>query len=67
MRRFVRRYERGLPFVVEAQPMPAAFDLRALPTTYVIDRRGRIVLKHRGAAGWNTPEMRQFPSSLARS
>lgn len=60
VREFLRRHPYGLPFYTEAQRMPPAFGLRALPTTYVVDRGGRVVLVHRGAADWNTERMRDF-------
>ncbi|MFO7894516.1 MAG: TlpA disulfide reductase family protein [Longimicrobiales bacterium] len=62
---FVRRYGWDLPFAVEAEEMPDAFGLEALPTTYVIDRAGRTVLKHRGAAEWDRDPVRRFLDHLA--
>lgn len=60
VRRFARLQRLDLPFYVEDQRLPDAYGLRALPTTYVIDRAGRIVLEHRGSADWNTPEVQRF-------
>lgn len=56
--RFMKRYRIGLPVLLELEPMPQAFGLRALPTTYIIDRTGRIVLMHRGARNWNHVQIR---------
>jgi thiol-disulfide isomerase/thioredoxin len=64
VRRFARRYRYDQPFLLESAPMPAAFDLRALPTTYVIDRDGRIVLKQRGAADWGATAVVRYLLSL---
>jgi thiol-disulfide isomerase/thioredoxin len=64
VRRFARRYRYDLPFLLESGPMPAAFDLRALPTTYVIDREGRIMLKQRGAADWGSTAVVRYLISL---
>lgn len=65
VRDFVRQRGWELPFAVEAEPMPDAFGLEAVPTTWIIDTAGRIVLKHRGAAEWDTPEMVAFLEYLA--
>lgn len=65
VRRFLERNPYELPFYTEAQRMPPAYGLRALPTTFVIDRRGRIVLVHRGAANWNTAPIRALLTGLA--
>lgn len=62
--RFLRRYGYDLPVLLEAEEMPAVFGLRALPTTFVVDRAGNIVLKHRGAAEWDNGSMRAFLRTL---
>lgn len=64
--RFLRRYGYDLPVLLEAEEMPAAFGLRALPTTYVVDRSGNIVLKQRGAADWDSDAVRGFLQALTQ-
>ena len=64
--RFVKRRGLTVPVYLESTRMPGAYGLRALPTTFVIDRQGRIVLAHRGAAHWDTARMRAFLRELAR-
>lgn len=65
VRRFLRRRSFDLPFYTEAQRMPGAYGLRALPTTFVVDRAGRLVLVHRGAADWDTDRVRNAIRALA--
>jgi len=55
VRRFARRNRLNLPFYVEMQDAPSSLGVRALPTTIVIDRNGRIILHHRGALAWDDP------------
>jgi len=55
---FTRRRGVTLPVYLAAAHAPASFRLDAVPTTWLVDRRGRIVLRHRGAANWDTPEVR---------
>lgn len=57
---FLRRHRYDLPAYVEEQEIPAAYGLEALPTTFVVDRQGRIVLRHRGAADWDAAPVREF-------
>jgi thiol-disulfide isomerase/thioredoxin len=64
-RRFLRRRGLTVPAYIEARRTPAAFALRALPTTYIVAPNGDIVLQHLGAAKWNTPEVRAFLRALA--
>ena len=64
--RFLRAYGyRSLPVYLEHAPLPDAFGLEALPTTYIVDRSGAIVLRHRGAADWDRPEVGDFLRALA--
>lgn len=60
VRRFLRRYRYDLPFYLEISRMPAGFGLRGLPTTWVIDRDGHIVLVRHGEAVWDTDELEAF-------
>jgi thiol-disulfide isomerase/thioredoxin len=64
--RFLRRYGYDLPILLEVEEMPEAFGLRALPTTFVVDRTGNIVLKHRGASEWDDDAVRAFLHALTR-
>ena len=61
---FMKRYRYDLPVFLEETPLPDAFDLRALPTTYIVDRAGNIVVRHRGAADWDREPVRELLRSL---
>lgn len=60
VRSFLRRHGVDVPAAVEDRRMPPAFGLRAVPSTWVVDREGNIVLQHRGAAEWDRDEVRAF-------
>jgi thiol-disulfide isomerase/thioredoxin len=55
---FVRRRGLRLPVYLETSRAPAVYHFEAVPTTWIIDRAGRIVERHRGATDWNTPAVR---------
>ena len=67
VRRFLRRFRhhRHLPVLVEYHRMPGVFELEAVPTSYIFDRSGRIVLKLRGTTNWDTAEARNLLRALA--
>jgi len=65
VRRFLRRYGYDLPIYLEEQRIPSAFGLRGLPTSWVVDRQGRIVLLRHGEAVWDTPEVVAFLRAVA--
>jgi thiol-disulfide isomerase/thioredoxin len=56
VQRFQDRRPIGLPLFVELDPMPAVLGIRAVPTTWLIDRDGRITATHRGARVWDAPD-----------
>ncbi len=64
---FVEGLGYPLPVAVEHTRMPGSWGVAALPTTVVVDRAGRIVLRHRGAADWSQEAVRAFLASLGES
>ena len=61
---FVQRRGLRLPVYLEMAPAPAGYRFDAVPTTWVIDRAGRIALRRRGAMRWDTPTMQGFARRL---
>jgi len=47
--------------------IPAAFGLRGLPTSWVVDREGQIVLLRHGEAVWDTDEVEAFLRAVAET
>lgn len=62
--RHLRRYPHDLPIYLEVDPVPAAFGLRGLPTSWIVDRQGRILVRRHGEAVWDTDEVERFLRSL---
>jgi|GEM_PF-2417933 len=67
VRRHLRRYAYDLPIYLEVDRMPVAFGLRGLPTSWVVDRDGRILLLRHGEAIWDTDEVEAFIRVVART
>ena len=67
VRHFLYRHGYDLRVLVEYERMPEAFGLEALPTTYIIDRDGRVVFKYRGATDWDTAAARELLWALSAS
>ncbi|MDZ7632630.1 MAG: TlpA disulfide reductase family protein [Gemmatimonadaceae bacterium] len=61
---FVRRRALRLPVYLEMSQAPAVYRFDAVPTTWIVDREGRIVFRHRGAMRWDTPAVQRFVRSL---
>ena len=66
VQRFLTRRALSMPTFLEWSKAPDAFDFSAVPMTWIIDPSGTLVLRHRGARRWDTPEVRAFLDSLRR-
>ena len=66
VREFVRRHGLAVRPVVEETLAPEAFGAAALPHTVILDADGRLVLRHRGAADWDTVDVRELLEALGR-
>ncbi len=64
VRRFVRKQGLSVPVYLERQDAPPEFGVVGLPTTLIIDREGRIVLRHYGAADWDKGDVAAFLRAL---
>lgn len=60
VRRHLRHYSYDLPIYLEVDPIPPAFGLRGLPTSWIVDREGRILVLRHGEAVWDTDEVERF-------
>ena len=55
---FMNEYKLTFPSVLdERQIAGSQYNIRAIPTTYIIDRRGLIVARLVGSINWNTPKI----------
>lgn len=61
---FDKRKGYDLPIYAQASNLPTMLQSSALPTTYIIDTEGNIVLTHKGMADYNTAEFKNFLKSL---
>jgi thiol-disulfide isomerase/thioredoxin len=61
---FNKRKEYNLPIYALPGGLPSMYQSTALPTTYIIDAAGRLVLTHKGMADYDTQEFKDFLLSL---
>ena len=55
---FMRSYNLSFPTVLDRDgTVGRAYGIQAIPTTYLIDREGNIVMRLVGSIDWNTPEI----------
>lgn len=63
--RFVERRKYPFPVYVKETKLPGVFESPGIPATFIVDRSGRVVFRHFGAADWSTAETRDFLLALA--
>lgn len=61
---YLQKEDFAFPFVASTGDVPVAVFSGTLPTTVVLDKEGRVVLKHEGMARYNTGEFIEQLKSL---
>ncbi len=61
---FDKRKDYDLPIYAVASNVPTMYDSSTIPTTYIIDAKGNLVLTHKGMADYNTSDFKNFLRSL---
>ena len=55
---FMQEYKLNFPAVLDEKSITGSrYNVRAIPTTYIIDRRGLIIARLVGSVNWNTPKI----------
>lgn len=62
--KFLRKKAINIPAVHPGMDTPEALFERSIPTNYVIDKKGNIVIKKQGPADWNSAEVRETLDAL---
>ena len=65
VRAFLDKREFDLPIYVLDGDVPECFKSRGIPATFVLDKKGTIVLRHFGAAAWDDESVVGFIRGLA--
>jgi thiol-disulfide isomerase/thioredoxin len=65
VRQFVERRKYPFPVYVKDTKLPRVFDSAGIPATFIVDRSGRVVFRHFGAADWSSVEAQNFLLALA--
>jgi thiol-disulfide isomerase/thioredoxin len=65
---FMKEYELSFPAVLdEAGIVSASYGIQAFPTTYLLNRKGKIILRVIGSINWDTPEINKAIEYLINS
>lgn len=61
---FLENKQFDLPVYLPRMNTPEALKERTIPTNYVLDKKGNIVVKEQGATDWNSKKMRTILDTL---
>ena len=61
---FMEKHQYSLPAYLPLMNPPDKLESRSLPTTYLIDRNGEIVVEKTGSADWNSTDFRALIDRL---
>ena len=61
---FLRKQDYRLPVYFNDSNPPSIFQSSAIPVTYIIDKRGHIVVSKTGTANWNSEKTRELLDRL---
>ncbi len=64
VRGFMKNEPYSFPVYLFGEDLPDVFKTRGIPATFIIDRNGKIVFKHMGAAKWDDESCLRFIRSL---
>ncbi|PVW15895.1 TlpA family protein disulfide reductase [Marixanthomonas spongiae] len=64
VRRFMDKKGYTLPVYIQQSNAPEALYSQALPTTYLISKKGEIVIKETGAADWDSKKTKEIIDGL---
>lgn len=65
-RRVIQKEGFTFPVFVAPEGLPAAFDVSAIPTTFILDPQGRLASRTDGMADYDSPRFRTFLQQLAK-
>jgi len=64
VKRFLEKKALDLPVFIPQMKAPEALYETSIPTNYVLDQKGKIIIKETGAADWNSKRVRQLLNNL---
>ncbi len=67
VRKFLIKKKHDIPVYFETSRRPEEMNSNSLPTTYIINKEGQIVVNKTGAVDWNSNKVRELLDKLIKS
>lgn len=59
VKRFLEKKDYRLPVFTPRMQTPEKLYERSIPTSYIIDKKGKVIIKEKGATDWNSQKLRE--------
>ncbi|MFC5269981.1 TlpA family protein disulfide reductase [Adhaeribacter terreus] len=66
VKKFIAKKDYTFPVYMPAGSVPAMFQTQTIPTTFILDKNGKIATRHDGMADYDTKKVQDYLNSLAR-
>lgn len=63
---FIKKNKFTFPVYFSLSPAPKPLENKIIPSTYIINRKGRIIVDTKTAANWNSPSVRKVLDQLVK-
>ncbi len=63
---FAQKRDFDLPFYIIASTLPKVLEYTSIPTTFLINTKGEIMIRQVGAANWNSGKMTDFIEEMLK-
>jgi thiol-disulfide isomerase/thioredoxin len=61
---YLKEHGYTFPVLIQTVAAPSALKSRSIPTTFIIDKKGNIILEHKGASKWNSRKIKRLLNEL---
>ncbi|KAA9325604.1 TlpA family protein disulfide reductase [Adhaeribacter soli] len=66
IKKFVAKKGYTFPVYLPASGVPATFETRSIPTTFILAKDGKVAARHDGMANYDTKEVKEYLENLAK-
>ena len=66
VKKFVAKKGYTFPVYLPASGVPAIFETRSIPATFILAKDGKVAVRHDGMANYDTKEVKEYMENLAK-
>ncbi|MDO4880986.1 MAG: TlpA disulfide reductase family protein [Capnocytophaga sp.] len=67
VKNFLEKHHYTIPIYYEAVNLPELLSVKNIPTTFILDKKGNIIIKQIGATDWNSKKIRELLDKLTKN